>query len=51
MPLLFRFNAVNAAICPVQRRQRRYLSGSTPLTPLFFQFNAVNAATFPAQRR
>ena len=60
MPLFFRFNAVNAAIFPVQRRQRRYFSSSTPLsplfsgstslTPLFFWFIEVNAAIFPAQR-
>ena len=56
MPLFFRFNAVNAAIFPVQRRQRRYFSGSTPLSPLFsgstplsplfFRFNAVKSAIF-----
>ena len=43
--LIFRFNAANAAIFPVQRR---YFSGSTPL---FFRLNAVNAAIFPVKRR
>ena len=60
-PLFFRFNAVNAAIFPVQRRYRRYFSGSppllplffgsTPLTPVAFRLNAVNAANFPVERR
>ena len=60
-PLFLRFTAFNAAIFPIQRRQRRYFSGSkplsplfsgsTPLTPLFLQLNAVNAAIFAVQRR
>ena len=41
MALLFQLKAVNAAIFPVKRRQRRY----------FFGFNAVNAAIFPLKRR
>ena len=45
----FQFNAVNAAIFAVQRRYRRYFSGSTPLTPLFFKLNAVNAGICPVQ--
>ena len=40
------FNDFKAALSPVQRRQRRYFSGSTPLLPLFLQFNAVDAAFF-----
>ena len=36
-----------AAIFPLKRRQRRFFSGSTPLTLLFFRFNAVNSAIFP----
>ena len=51
MVFFFQLNAVNAAIFPVQRRQRQYLSGSTPLTPLFFQFNGVNATIFPVERQ
>ena len=39
-PLFFRFNAVNAAIFPVKRRDCR-----------FFPFNAANAAILPVQRR
>ena len=50
-PLFFRFNAVNIAIFPVQRRQRCHFSGSTPVMPLLFQFNAINEAIFPVQRR
>ena len=60
-PLFFRFNADNAAIFPVQRRQRRYFSGSTPLSPLFsgstpltppfFLFIEVNAPIVSVQRR
>ena len=45
------FNAVNAAIFPVERRKRYYFSGSTPLTPLFLWLNAVNAAISPVKRR
>ena len=45
-PPILRFNAVDAAIFPVQCGQRRYFSGSTPLMPLFFQLNRVNAAIF-----
>ena len=40
------FNAVNAAIFPVQRRYRHHFPSSTPIALLFFQFNAVNAAIF-----
>ena len=47
---IFRSNAVNAAIVPVKRRQRRCFSGSTPLKPLFFRLKAANAAIFPVQR-
>ena len=31
--------------------ERRYSSGSTPLTPIFFQSNAVNASFFPVKGR
>ena len=44
-------NDVNAAIFPVQRRWRRFFSGSTPLTPVLLRLNAVNAAIFPVKRR
>ena len=51
LPLFFQFNAVIAAIFPVQRRQVCQFSGSTPLTSLLFRFIAVNAAIFHIKRR
>ena len=51
LSLIFQFNAVNAAVFPVQRRQRRHFSSSMPLTPLLFQFNALNTPIIPVQRR
>ena len=46
MPLYRQKNAVNATFFSVQRRQRHFFSGKTPLTPLFFRLNAVNATFF-----
>ena len=51
MPLYRQKNSDKAAMFPIQRRERRYFSGCTPLTPLFFQLNAVNPAIFSVKRR
>ena len=50
-PLLFLFDAVNAAFFPVKRRKLRYIPGLTPFKPLFFQLNAFRAGISPVKRR